>query len=120
MCVSICTGLTAGADAFSITSVPSLPVDGPAALAPVASSLNSASGFSISDGAFPAVLTATCNYDFLFIGGGSDAITRNAADRYCGNALNPVGPNTLAAAPPVIPGVPTSVQICSYTKFINF
>jgi hypothetical protein len=114
MCLSICTGISTTSNAFYITSVPSLPEGGPAVAATGADYLNSASGFSISDGkSFPAVLTATCNYDFLLIAGGIDAATGNAADRYCGNQLNPIGPNTLAAAPPGVPGVPLSVQVCS-------
>ncbi len=49
--------------------------------------------------------TATCQYDFLLIAGAST--TANvAADRFCGNELNPA-----------VPGVAASVQICS--KLIN-
>ncbi|XP_059351680.1 uncharacterized protein LOC130689828 isoform X2 [Daphnia carinata] len=50
------------------------------------------------------VTTATCMYDFLLIGGGRDA-AGIAADRYCGNALNP------ASA-----GSATSVQVCTPIK----
>ncbi|KZS14673.1 Uncharacterized protein APZ42_020024 [Daphnia magna] len=50
------------------------------------------------------VTTATCMYDFLLIGGGRDA-AGIAADRYCGNALNP------AAA-----GSATNVQVCTPIK----
>ncbi|XP_057368936.1 uncharacterized protein LOC130690002 [Daphnia carinata] len=63
---------------------------------------NAATLSSIGTSAFiNAVNTATCLYDFLLIAGARDA-NDVAADRYCGNALNP-------AAPPVA----TSTQICT-------
>jgi hypothetical protein len=73
------------------------------------------------------VTIAVCLYDFLLIAGGRDA-NNVEADRYCGNALNPVPINTPATAaaaaavvPPLTPpyggpaagGLPNSVQVCS-------
>jgi hypothetical protein len=122
MCVSICTGLAPGADAFSITTVPSLPntaVPAPAAPATGAALQNSVSGFSFFDAQATPGVAAACLYDFLLIAGASDAITGNAADRYCGNALNPiVAPVPLpATGTAVTPGIAASVHICS--KFNN-
>lgn len=114
MCVSVCTGLTAGADAFSITTVPAQAGD-PAA---GAGSL-SAVGTTFIDG--NNVNNAVCLYDFLLIAGGRDT-NGVQADRYCGNALNPAPiaapvanlPVTNPAITVVTPGgLPTSTQVCS-------
>ncbi|EFX72900.1 hypothetical protein DAPPUDRAFT_308002 [Daphnia pulex] len=50
------------------------------------------------------VNTATCLYDFLLIAGARDS-TNVEADRYCGNALNPV-----------ITSIATSVPVCTPIK----
>jgi hypothetical protein len=112
MCVSVCTGLTAGADAFSITTVPAQAGD-PAA---GAGSL-SAVGTTFTDANNPN--NAVCLYDFLLIAGGRDA-NGVQADRYCGNALNPA-PIAAVVPPVTVPpitvatpgGLPTSTQVCS-------
>jgi hypothetical protein len=122
MCVTICTGLTPGADAFSITTVPTFVND--AANKPATASApgsvvgqNSVSGISLADAQAPPNVAAACLYDFLLIASGSDAITGNVADRYCGNALNPVVVAVPATTTAYSPGLPASVQICS--KFNN-
>lgn len=103
MCVSVCT-VTNGGDAFSITTTPSVTGAGVAAV-PLAGA-NSAVGISISDGANPPVLTATCLYDFLVIAGSRDA-NGVENDRYCGSQLNP------AIGTAAAPGAATSIQVCS-------
>jgi hypothetical protein len=121
MCVSICTGLTPGADAFSITTVPTF-ANAAANTLPTASApgpgvgQNSVSGISLADAQAPPNVAAACLYDFLHIGGGRDAVTGNVADRYCGNALNPVVVAVPAAGVAYSPGLPASVQICSEFK----
>ncbi len=128
MCVSVCTGLTIG-DAFSITTVaPIAAADvGSATVTAFVNSLSAVGTTFTNNG----VTTAVCLYDFLLIAGGRDP-NNVEADRYCGNALNPVPintPPTAAAAAAVVPalnpafagpaagGLPNSVQVCS--KFSN-
>lgn len=104
MCVSVCT-VTNGGDAFSVTTAPAPAPANPAnptaaeLAAIAAAALASAIGTA---GGAPAV--ATCQYDFLLIAGAAD-LNNIAAERYCGNALNP--------APA---GVANSIQICSKIK----
>lgn len=109
MCLSVCTGLLNGGDAFSITSGLADIGAGPATGAQITTAntdaLNSAVGTTN-----PAGNLAICLYDFLLIAGGREAATGFAADRYCGGALNPSpvrGPG--GANTPVI----ASVQVCS-------
>ncbi|KAI9559205.1 hypothetical protein GHT06_015994 [Daphnia sinensis] len=103
MCVSVCT-VNNGGDAFSITTTPSVTGAGAAAVA--LAGANSAVGISISDGANPPVLTATCLYDFLVIAGARD-VNGVENDRYCGSQLNP----TIGTA--AAPGAATSIQVCT-------
>ena len=128
MCVTVCTGLTNGGDAFSITTPTSAAVTtaqtdlataitgGVAATIATAqaalvtaqnnAALNSAVGATNAAGN-----QATCLYDFLLIAGGREAATGFAADRYCGGALNPT--------PIVPPAATASVQVCSKLKLKN-
>jgi hypothetical protein len=73
-----------------------------------ANAANSAAPFSGvgTSAILNGVNTATCLYDFLLIAGARDS-TNAEADRFCGNALNPV-----------IILVVTSVPVCS--KLIRF
>jgi hypothetical protein len=122
MCVSVCTGLTIG-DAFSITTVAPISLDD--ARSPTGTAfINSLSAVGPTFTNFGnGFTTAVCLYDFLLIAGGRDA-NNVEADRYCGNALNPVPINTPATAtaaaavvPPLVGpaagGLPNSVQVCS-------
>jgi hypothetical protein len=117
MCVSVCTGLTLGADAFSITTVP-IGVGEDVANTAGAASL-SAVGTTFLDG--NNVNNAVCLYDFLLIAGGRDT-NGVQADRYCGNQLNPAPiaapvanlPVTNPQITVVTPGgLATSTQVCS-------
>ncbi len=104
MCVSVCT-VTNGGDAFSVTTASGPTPANPAA--PTAAELAAIAAVapnSVIGTAAGAPAVATCQYDFLLIAGAAD-LNNIAAERYCGNALNPA---------PV--GVATSIQICSKIK----
>ncbi|KAI9559208.1 hypothetical protein GHT06_015997 [Daphnia sinensis] len=106
MCVSVCTGLINGGDAFSITTgLPAPAVPPTADAAEIAAgnllALNSATGSTNAAGT-----QAVCLYDFLLIAGGVDATTGLAAERYCGGALNPspvVGTNSVPVCTSIRP-----------------
>ncbi|XP_046459010.1 uncharacterized protein LOC124205601 [Daphnia pulex] len=132
MCVSVCTEVTSG-DAFSITTPPqsafdlAAPTAGAAAFAATLSSI----GTTFFDASVPPsarVSVATCLYDYLLINGGRDA-NNVEADRYCGNALNPVALGTPATAAAALAlatpltltkqtpgGLATSTQVCTPVK----
>lgn len=88
ICLSVCTP-TNGGDGFYITT--------PAAAA-------GANADAITAAAILSAGTTTCQYDFLLIPGASSA-GNIAADRYCGNELNPA-----------TNGVASSVSICSKSQ----
>ena len=87
--MSLCS-LTNGGDAFAITTA--------------ATAANSDVGTGTGTGTTAAA--ASCLRDFLLFAGGT-ATGNVAADRYCGNQLNP--------APA---GASTSVQVCCKLEFL--
>lgn len=102
MCVSVCTGLVNGGDAFSITTGLAAPAAANGIADPNEIGIGNAAALTSASGAIDAAGVASCLYDFLLIAGGRDATTGFAAERYCGGALNPAQ-NRL----------PLSVPVCS-------
>ncbi|XP_032781855.2 uncharacterized protein LOC116919933 [Daphnia magna] len=103
VCFSTCT-VTNGGDAFSITTrPPAAPPVNP--LAPTAAELAAAAAAALLSAVGATNVAGTqaiCLNDFLLIAGGVNPATGLAADRFCGNQLNPT-PN----------GAATSVTVCT-------
>lgn len=108
VCFSTCT-VTNGGDAFSITTrPPAAPPVNP--LAPTAAELAAAAAAALLSAVGATNVAGTqaiCLNDFLLIAGGVNPATGLAADRFCGNQLNPT-PN----------GAATSVTVCSKSQGI--
>lgn len=109
--------MTNGGDAFSITTPPAILAAGGLASAgsyyAAIAATHSAAGTLISDPQYTQPQTVTCLYDFLLIASGRDPITGIEADRFCGNELNPSQGFLLDSATAFIPGLATSVKVCS-------